>query len=513
MESEALAALIRATIAISTALLVIIAIRRPARRWLGPDSAYALWLLAPLSVIAVLLPARRIDAAVLAYTDYIETSGSLDAATPTQLLALSGTPSLEMSAVALEYWAPISIALWLAGVIASVGFLFWQQQRFCLALGELQPTSYNGIDVYQTHQNGFGPALVGAFPPRLVLPADFDQRYTAKEAALVIAHERAHLARRDVHVNSCAALIRCVFWFNPLVLIAGSRMREDQEIACDASVLEHQKNAQADYGRALLKTQLAAQHLPLGCAWPATGRHPLTERIVALGRKAPGGVQGRVGTLLVLCLSASAAAAAWGAQTPVVTQAKPNDSTMVRAVNDEAENTGGSFIDSLASAGFTGLTADQLISLKIHAVDPQMIQTIRGMGFDPTTDDLIAMAVAEVTPAFVESVRSQGWRAVTMEQLVAMRQMNVQPGEAKQFEHAGIDKPNIDQLIRLSALQVSVDYISSLRRSGVKEKDPEAFMAAAAQGVTPDFVAAARRHGFSDLTLDKLTRLKSADVF
>ncbi len=60
------------------------------------------------------------------------------------------------------------------------------------------------------------PALLGVRRPRVVLPNDFERRYTVQEQALVLAHENVHLERRDTLWNALVVLIRCVFWFNPL---------------------------------------------------------------------------------------------------------------------------------------------------------------------------------------------------------------------------------------------------------------------------------------------------------
>ena len=38
-----------------------------------------------------------------------------------------------------------------------------------------------------------GPALVGVLRPRLVLPADFETRFDARERALILAHEEVYV--------------------------------------------------------------------------------------------------------------------------------------------------------------------------------------------------------------------------------------------------------------------------------------------------------------------------------
>ena len=86
---------------------------------------------------------------------------------------------------------------------------------------------------------------------------------------MILAHENAHLRAGDARINAVAAAALCACWFNPLVHMAVYLMRLDQELACDAAVLDRFPRARRLYAEVLLKTQLAAQPLPFGCHWPA----------------------------------------------------------------------------------------------------------------------------------------------------------------------------------------------------------------------------------------------------
>lgn len=53
----------------------------------------------------------------------------------------------------------------------------------------------------------------------------------------VVAHERAHLERRDVWTSLMARLACAVYWYHPLVWWAAGRMRLEADRACDDAVL------------------------------------------------------------------------------------------------------------------------------------------------------------------------------------------------------------------------------------------------------------------------------------
>jgi beta-lactamase regulating signal transducer with metallopeptidase domain len=91
-------------------------------------------------------------------------------------------------------------------------------------------------------------------------------------------------------------------------------LRIDQELACDAEVIERRPNVRRAYAQTLLKTQLAARPLPVGCYWPPETAHPLTERIAMLAR-APLSQRRRIAaSCAVVALAGFGGVAAWAAQ-------------------------------------------------------------------------------------------------------------------------------------------------------------------------------------------------------
>src|SRR5262245_39629678 len=90
-----------------------------------------------------------------------------------------------------------------------------------------------------------GPAVAGVFNPRIITPAAFEERFEKSELEVIIAHEKMHLAKNEARINALVALLRCICWFNPFVHIAAHLMRVDQELACDATVVERHPRAKA----------------------------------------------------------------------------------------------------------------------------------------------------------------------------------------------------------------------------------------------------------------------------
>ncbi|MGQ4584457.1 TonB family protein [Lysobacter sp. F60174L2] len=295
--ADALPLLAETTIAGSVAIMVVLVVRQRLRRYFGARIAYASWSLVPAALAAVLLPAATVVTQMAVMSQPV-------AALP---VAVTHGPATTIGA------ATAAMLAWAIGVLFSIAWFALQQRRFRRALGTLQS---RGDGLQQSSAVRGLPAAFGLLHPRIVVPADFDQRFSTEQQWLMQAHERSHIRGGDLHLNAAVVALRCLFWFNPLVHLASRRFRHDQELACDQRVIAlHQKSRRA-YGEAMLKAQLASQALPLGCHWGYG--HPLKERIAMLNQPVPTRTRWVVGSAAVGVLTLVVACAAWAAQPPQV---------------------------------------------------------------------------------------------------------------------------------------------------------------------------------------------------
>jgi len=79
-------------------------------------------------------------------------------------------------------------------------------------------------------------ATWGLFKPRVLLPANVGD-WSSERIRIVLAHELAHIRRNDWFIQIAAETVRTIFWFNPLIWLACTRLRRDSEQACDDVVL------------------------------------------------------------------------------------------------------------------------------------------------------------------------------------------------------------------------------------------------------------------------------------
>ncbi|MFE1627374.1 M56 family metallopeptidase [Brevibacillus reuszeri] len=98
------------------------------------------------------------------------------------------------------------------------------------------------------------PTLAGVWRPRILLPDRLIDTLDEQELRHIFLHELSHWKRHDIAVNSLMSFLLILNWFNPLLWYAASRMRRDQEIACDALALTYMREAEVQkYGFTMIK--------------------------------------------------------------------------------------------------------------------------------------------------------------------------------------------------------------------------------------------------------------------
>jgi TonB family protein len=128
--------------------------------------------------------------------------------------------------------------------------------------------------------HGSLPLTWGVLQPQVLLPADACE-WTEGRRFSVLAHELAHIRRRDWLFQIVTEVICAVYWFHPLFWIARNRLHLESERACDDAVL-NLGVARPDYAAHLL--DIARSLKRRGPAWSLAmaGQLHLESRLVAI---------------------------------------------------------------------------------------------------------------------------------------------------------------------------------------------------------------------------------------
>ena len=91
--------------------------------------------------------------------------------------------------------------------------------------------------------------MLGIINPRIYLPFSMNEQ----DLEHVVAHEQAHIRRKDHWWKPLGFLLLTIYWFNPLMWLAYVLLCRDIELACDEKVIKELGNEQrADYTQALV---------------------------------------------------------------------------------------------------------------------------------------------------------------------------------------------------------------------------------------------------------------------
>lgn len=163
------------------------------------------------------------------------------------VVSTSTTPTWRASS-----WQAMVLAAWLAGTVVALIRLAsaWLQLRRRLAQAEPLHDASTSADAaaLAIHAGIRTPRLallddlaspIAAGADRIVLPRWAAQLLDREQRRAMLAHETAHLARRDPYWKLAISLWCAVLWFLPLARLARRRLDETAELACDAWAARH----------------------------------------------------------------------------------------------------------------------------------------------------------------------------------------------------------------------------------------------------------------------------------
>ena len=140
---------------------------------------------------------------------------------------------------------PVLSWIWVAGMIL---MLAYTAVSYLLLRKKMEEATQLRDNIWQCEQVD-SPFVLGFIKPRIYLP----YAITDSDMANVIAHEQAHIQRKDHWWKPIGFLLLSIHWFNPVLWLAYILLCRDIEAACDEKVIKHmEKDEMRAYSTALL---------------------------------------------------------------------------------------------------------------------------------------------------------------------------------------------------------------------------------------------------------------------
>jgi beta-lactamase regulating signal transducer with metallopeptidase domain len=200
-------------------------------------------------------------------------------------------------------WKETLAYSWLAGSLLVIGLTILRLTAFIRCLRRLQPAQANMQKLVQelsqrlglrtAPQLGIAPMRMAplvwgwGFRPRVIIPSELWETLDQEQRTMLLMHELAHLKRGDHWVRLLEILVRGVYWWHPVVWLAGREMREAEEQCCDAWAVWALPHAAKSYARAIVDTVdfLARRSVPLPVGASGIGQvQDLRRRLIMIMR-------------------------------------------------------------------------------------------------------------------------------------------------------------------------------------------------------------------------------------
>lgn len=273
--------LILSTTAMASALVLLILIAK----WLLKDKlkprwAYLLWMLLMFRLLLPWTPESSFSMfnwipldkheAIMSNNRLVLENNEKTTAFPVEPTSVIETVPQPAPAATRFPLMQIASVIWLAGTVLMLGFMVSANVRFASKLknephmqdprifyifenAKREMSIRRKIALLQTNRVA-SPTLLGMFQPKLLIPESAILTLSSAEFRFVFLHELSHVKRSDIAINWIMSVLLSLHWFNPLLWYTYRMMREDQEIACDASALGRIKPEESkDYALTIIK--------------------------------------------------------------------------------------------------------------------------------------------------------------------------------------------------------------------------------------------------------------------
>ncbi|BAK98461.1 peptidase M56 family protein [Oscillibacter valericigenes Sjm18-20] len=186
------------------------------------------------------------------------------------VIAKSLSPAVTGSANPMQTAISIAAIVWLTGML---GMVLYSAITYVRVRRKVDFAVLVRDNIYESDAIS-SPFVLGIVKPRIYLPFAVGE----EDRDYVVAHEQAHIRRKDHWIKPLGFLLLTIYWFNPLLWAAYVLLCRDIEVACDEAVIRDiGGNEKKDYSLALLNC--AVKHRNIAMCPLAFGEVGIRERV------------------------------------------------------------------------------------------------------------------------------------------------------------------------------------------------------------------------------------------
>ena len=311
-------ALLRASVAGGVAAAVAWALTAMWRHRIPPSLRAWIWWLVAAHFLIAFIPAQRIEVPQATRAPVLTTLAAPSRTAADQAEAITARVTdrvAERSPSWSPYlWVQLLVASWLLGVafvavrhlraLRGIERAWACADAYSATPRELEVIRGTRITPEVRVARDFDvPATLAGTHPRILLPAEA-VTLSEESRQLVLAHECAHVRRRDLVFGWLPALVETLFWFHPLARWASSEYAQAREEACDELALLSANASPRAYGELLMHFGVAPRSLSTIASCGSPTRGGLLRRLLMLDASKSSSRWGRIAGAVLITMAA-----------------------------------------------------------------------------------------------------------------------------------------------------------------------------------------------------------------
>lgn len=399
------------------------------------------------------------------------------------------------------------------------------------------------------------PLTIGHLRPLILFPIGMINRLSEQEVEAILAHELAHILRRDYLFNILQNFIEALFYFHPAIWWLSAQVRNEREHACDDRAIALLGN-KINYAKALVVVQEMA-FFPQSAALAFAGTHKgqllkRVQRLLFQPKKSFNIMEKWISTGLVVCLvfmlafgqrfnnnthNQDLTEIADNSRNSGIWEATFGSDSVQLTLSSRDKNNHWMMGDDYPKSSFSNLNVANgettffmsrpagkiTFTGKIEnntgygrfefAPDESYRAALTQQGISPADDNLLLHCfLAEFPSNYVTAIQKMGLGQIDKEKLEQLAVFRLDEPAIKKYHElaASIGQKSVsfDELIQLKVSNVTKETAESLAKSGLKNLDLEALSQLSMHGVNAKYIAELKAQGLDKLTSEEILSAK-----
>jgi beta-lactamase regulating signal transducer with metallopeptidase domain len=492
---------------------------------------------------------------------------------PENLPVLPHTPAVQEEDMYTYFnqHLPLVVVLWCAGIAVFLLRLLGNLLR----VYDMRQRMNFSVDPYWTdllqqliQKSGFNkgvallesalvrsPLTIGHFSPVILFPIGVINRLSEQEVEAILAHELAHVLRRDYLLNILQSFVEALFYFHPAVWWLSAQVRNERENACDDRAIALLGN-KINYAKALVTIQeMAFYPQTPALAFAGTQKNQLLRRVQRLFSQPKNSfniMEKWISTALVVCL---VAILAFGQQLNLNNSSEQTTNTQnsglweasftadsVHLTLSSREN-GHNWMmgDDVAKSSFTNLPAStgaatfylQRAAGKMtftgqmdgnsgygrfqYEPDASYRVNLAQQGISPTDDALMLQCFfADLPLNYVATLRKRGFGPIDANLLTELAVFRMNEKSIQSYQELasslGQAPPTLPEMMQMKVADLTPEKVTNLAKAGYSNLSMHDLTQLSMHGVDAAFVAAINQAGLGKLSGEELLSAKIHDL-